>query len=153
MARRKANELQPHVKLLVYLQEGNFVSKDDILSKLSTDIHTYRLSTYIYDIKKYTPGVVKVTKNGKSVLGYQITNPVEVKKFLSTQNGLADYVPGAGTLKPSASKFASKTLTSLAGLNATPVKATKPAKVATKPAKVAKPAKVEDVLEVTEITD
>ena len=148
MARRKSNELQPHVKLLVFLQDGNFVSKDDIVNKLNTDIHTYRLSTYIYDIKKYTPGVVKVTKNGKSVLGYQITNPAEVKQFLSTQNGLADYVPGTGNLKPSTSKFANKPIKSLAALKATPAKAAKPAKPAK--TKVAAPV-IED--EVTEITE
>ena len=146
MARIKSNELQPHVKLLVFLQDGNFVSKEDILKTMSSDIHTYRLSTYMWDIKTATPGIVKVTKNGKTVLGYQITNPVEVKKFLATQKGLADYVPGTGTLKPSDSKFASKTLKSLADLNAAPVKAVKPAKVE-------KPAKIEDNLEVTEITD
>jgi len=150
MARTKSNELQPHVKLLVFMQDGNFVAKDDIISKLSTDIHTYRLSTYIYDIKKYTPGVVKVTKNGKSVLGYQITNPDEVKKFLSTQNGLANYVPGTGNLKPSTSKFANKPVKSLASLNAKPAKAAKAAKPAK--TKVAAPV-VADELEVTEITD
>ena len=34
----------------------------------------YRLSTYIYDIKKYEHGVIKVIKNGRKVQAYQLVN-------------------------------------------------------------------------------
>ncbi len=77
--------------------------------------------------------------------GYQITNPQVIKDYLKTV-GAESFVPGQVTLKPSASKFASKPVKSLAALKAKPAKAAKPAKVAAPVAPV-----IED--EVTEITE
>jgi hypothetical protein len=145
MARTKSGELAPYVKLLALLQDGNVVTKDDIDAKLGKDIHVYRLSTYVWEIKSKTPGVVKVIKDGKAVSGYQITNPAEVKTFLASQTGISNFVPGTGNVTPSNSKFANKPVKSLSSLKAKPAKT----KV-TKPAKVEAPV-VED--EVTEITE
>jgi hypothetical protein len=144
MARTKSGALPPFVKLLTLLQEGNVVTKDEIESKLGNDIYTYRLSTYVWHIKTNTDGVVKV-KDGRAVTGYQITNPQVIKDYLKSV-GAESFVPGQITLKPSASKFASKPVKSLAALKAKPAKAAKPAK----PAKVVASV-IED--EVTEITE
>ncbi len=130
MARTKAGDVAPFVKLLTLLKDGNVVTKADIESKLSKDIVVYRLSTYIWEIKSKTPGVVKVIKDGRAVSGYQITNPAEVEKYLAEVTA----------------KQAAKPVKSLASLNAKPAKAAKPAKVKA-------PAKVEDEVEVTELTD
>jgi len=148
MARTKSGELAPYVKLLALLQDGNVYSKDDIEAKLGKDIHVYRLSTYVWEIKSKTPGVVKVLKTGKAVSGYQITNPDAVKTFLASQTGISTFVPGTGSVAPSTSKFAVKPVKSLAALKAKPAK-TK----AAKPAKVEAPAApvIED--EVVEITE
>ena len=144
MARTKSGSLPPFVKLLTLLQEGNVVTKDEIESKLGDDIYTYRLSTYVWHIKTNTKGVVKVIKDGRTVTGYQITNPQVIKDYLKSV-GADTFVPGQAALKPSTSKFASKPVKSLAALKAQPAKA----KVA-KPAKVSAPV-IED--EVTEITE
>jgi hypothetical protein len=34
----------------------------------------YRLSTFVYDIRKYDNGVIKVIKDGRKVTSYQLVN-------------------------------------------------------------------------------
>jgi len=119
MARTKSGEFPPFVKLLTLLQNGDVVSKEEIEQKLSSDIHTYRLSTYIWHIKTNTDGVVKVIKEGRNVIGYQITNPQIIKEYLKSI-GADAFVPGQKTIKPSTSKFADKAVKSLSSLNAQP---------------------------------
>ena len=147
MSRTKAGVLTPFQKLLWILQDGNLVSKDEIETKLVNDIHVYRLSTYVWDIKHYTNCIVKVEKQGRTVIGYQIVNPDVAKAYLSTL-GVDSFTPGQSTLKPSTSKYAMKPVKSLASLKAKPAKtkAAKPAKVAAPVAPV-----IED--EVVEITE
>lgn len=147
MARTKAGDFTPYHKLLTLLQEGTVVTKDEIESKLGNDIYFYKLSTYVWELKTKTPSIVKVIKNGRTVVGYQITNPDVVKAYLKSC-GLDKFVPGQTTLKPSVSKFAVKPVKTLSALKAKPAKAK-----AAKPAKVAAPVApvVED--EVTEITE
>lgn len=144
MARTKSGSLPPFVKLLTLLQDGNVVTKDEIEQKLGNDIYTYRLSTYIWHIKTNTDGIVKVIKDGRSVTGYQITNPQVIKDYLKSV-GAENFVPGQITLKPSVSKFANKPVKSLASLKAKPAK-TK----AAKPAKVEAPVIEDEVVEITE---
>ena len=135
MARTKSGAHAPFVKLLALLQDGSIVTKDEIETKLSNDIHVYRLSTYIWDIKTKTDAVVKVIKDGRAVTGYQITNPDAVKAYL-TKVGISDFVPGSGNIKQSVSKFATPKVKSLSGLKA-------------KPAKVETPV-IDEVVEITE---
>jgi hypothetical protein len=146
MARTKAGDFTPYQKLLTLLQEGDVVTKDEIESKLGNDIYFYKLSTYVWEVKTKTPGIVKVIKTGRTVTGYQITNPDVVKAYLKSC-GADKFVPGQTTLKPSVSKFAVKPVKSLAALKAKPAK-TK----AAKPAKVVAPAPVieDEVVEITE---
>jgi len=156
MARTKSGAMPPFVKLLTLLQEGNVVTKEEIEQKLGNEIYTYRLSTYVWDIKTHTNGVVKVVKNGRAVTGYQITNPQVVKDYLKLA-GADSFVPGQTVLKPSTSKFANKSVKSLASLKAKPAKA--PSKLAQahaaaaveSAAKKMKAPVIED--EVTEITE
>jgi hypothetical protein len=138
MARTKSGAHAPFVKLLALLQDGSIVTKDEIETKLSNDIHVYRLSTYIWDIKTKTDAVVKVVKNGRAVTGYQITNPDVVRAYL-TKVGISDFVPGSGNIKQSVSKFATPKVKTLSGLKA------KPAKVATIETPV-----TDEVVEITE---
>jgi hypothetical protein len=147
MARTKAGDFTPYQKLLTLMQEGDVVTKDEIESKLGNDIYIYKLSTYAWEVKTKTPGILKVIKNGRTVVGYQIINPDVVKAYLKSC-GADKFVPGQTTLKPSVSKFAVKPVKSLAALKAKPAK-TK----AAKPAKVEAPAApvIED--EVVEITE
>ena len=122
MARTKAGTLPPFVKLLTLMQNGEIVTKEEIEQKLGKDIHTYRLSTYIWYIKTNTDAIIKVLKNGRYVVGYQITNPEAVKDFLKSFN-TQSFVPGSGTITQSNSKFAQRYINSLAALKAKPAKA------------------------------
>lgn len=150
MARTKSGDLKPWEKLLWLFKEGNVVSKDEIESVLANDIHIYKISSYIWDIKHYAKCVVRVEKQGRSVVGYQIVN-VDVAKAHLAKVGADSFVPGQTVLKPSVSKYAVKPVKSLAALKAKPAKAVKTK--AAKPAKVKAPAApvIED--EVVEITE
>jgi hypothetical protein len=57
---------------------GAPVTLDDIKAMFSNDpvlsATTYKISGYVGDIRKYDQGVVRVVKNGRSVLSYQLMN-------------------------------------------------------------------------------
>ena len=73
-----SNKVKPHNKVAVVLLSGKMISIEDIKTSFSADAKMsklmYRLSTYIYDIRKYENGVVKVQKDGRKVTGYQLVN-------------------------------------------------------------------------------
>jgi hypothetical protein len=78
----------------------------------------YRLSTYMWHIKTNANGVVKVIKEGRKAVAYQIMNPDEIKKYLSlTGVSKSGFTPGKTTKVTKVTK--------LADLNATPVVAPK----------------------------
>lgn len=66
-----------HEKITVALLSGKPTSPDDIKALFKgTDQEAvlYRLSTNIYNIRR-DGGVIRVTKNGRAVSGYQLMNP------------------------------------------------------------------------------
>lgn len=67
----------PYNKIIQVLRSGDVVTKDDLINTFSQDPKMsksmYRLSTYIWHIKQ-DHGVVKVFKDGKAVVGYQLIN-------------------------------------------------------------------------------
>jgi hypothetical protein len=75
------SKLKFHNKIATILRSGNVVSVDEIKMCFDNDEHAqsllYRLSTYIYDIRKYENGIIKVFKNGRIVTGYQLINAAE----------------------------------------------------------------------------
>lgn len=104
-----AKKLKPFEKLLTLMVSGEPVTRDEIETKLGSEIYTYRLSTYIWHIKTIANGVVRPIKDGRKVTAYQLVNVDEVKKYLDTigiQN--KNWVPGQTTRKPSASKLANE---------------------------------------------
>lgn len=134
MARGKSDKLAPFQKLLTIMVSGKPVTIDEIDATLGKEIHMYRLSTYMWHIKTNANGVVKVIKEGRKAVAYQIMNPDEIKKYLSlTGVSKAGFTPGKTTKVTKVAK--------LADLDATPVVAEKEAEVV-----------ASDELEVTEIT-
>jgi hypothetical protein len=134
MARGKSDKLAPFQKLLTIMVTGKPVTIDEIDATLGKEIHMYRLSTYMWHIKTNANGVVKVIKEGRKAVAYQIMNPDEIKKYLSlTGVSKAGFTPGKTTKVTKVAK--------LADLNATPVVAEKETEVV-----------ASDELEVTEIT-
>lgn len=75
------SKLKFHNKIAVILSSGNVVSVDEIKQCFANDEHAqsllYRLSTYIYDIRKFENGIIKVFKNGRNVTGYQLINSID----------------------------------------------------------------------------
>jgi hypothetical protein len=75
------SKLKFHNKIATILRSGNVVTVDEIKQCFANDDHSlgllYRLSTYIYDIKKFENGIVKVFKNGRNVTAYQLMNAHE----------------------------------------------------------------------------
>jgi len=75
------SKLKFHNKIATILRSGNPVTVDEIKLCFANDEHAqslmYRLSTYIYDIRKFENGIIKVFKNGRIVTGYQLINASE----------------------------------------------------------------------------
>ena len=134
MARGKSNKLAPFEKLMTIMVTGKPVTKDEIEATLGNEIHMYRLSTYMWHIKVNANGVIKVIKEGRKAVAYQIMNPDEIKKYMNTTGiNKSGFKPGQAIKITRINK--------LADLNATPVVADTEAEVAS------------DELEVTEVTE
>ena len=101
----KVKKLQPFEKLLTLLESGEVVTKQEIDQKLGSEIYLYRISTYLWHVKKFAGGVVKSIKDGRVVVGYQITNPETVRKYMAT-NGVTAAGVGVKVRKPSVAKAA-----------------------------------------------
>lgn len=66
-------------RIATVMKNGDIVTIDQfktIFAGTKVEPVLYRLSTYIYNIKK-TGGVVKAIKNGRNVIGYQLLNGTE----------------------------------------------------------------------------
>ncbi len=91
----KKVELKPFEKLLIAcMMTGNPVTKEEIDSVLGKEIYMYRISTYIWNIKYYANGVIKVIKDGRKVVSYQLVNVDEVRGYLKRVGALGvKYTP------------------------------------------------------------
>jgi DUF1009 family protein len=78
----KKVKLKPFQKLLTVMISGKVVSKEEIENLLGDQIQMYRLSTYMWHIKTIANGAVKVVKDGRKAVGYQIVNVAEVKEYM-----------------------------------------------------------------------
>jgi hypothetical protein len=138
----KVKKLQPFEKLLTLLESGEVVTKQEIDQKLGSEIYLYRISTYIWHVKKFAGGVVKSIKDGRVVVGYQVTNPETVRKYMAA-NGVTAAGVGVKVRKPSVAKAAKVSalppVKKLQDLKSDPV--------------VEVEAVVEDEIEVTELVD
>lgn len=66
-------------RIATVLKSGDVVTIDQfktLFAGTKVEPVLYRLSTYIYNIKK-SGGVVKAIKNGRNVVGYQLLNGTE----------------------------------------------------------------------------
>ena len=71
-------KIRPHNKLIALMRDGKVHTVDSIGTHFASDEKMtalmYRLSTYIYDIRKYEQGIIKVAKDGRKVAAYQLIN-------------------------------------------------------------------------------
>ncbi len=138
MARGKSDKLAPFQKLMTVMASGKAVTIEEIDATLGTEIHMYRLSTYIWLMKTNANAVVKAIKNGRKITAYQIVNVAEVKDYLK-RIGATSFTPGQSQkiVKAKTKTAAAPKVAKLKDLKAEPV-----AEEVT-----------EEVMEVTEVTD
>ena len=107
MARGPSSKLKPFQKLLTIMLTGKEVTVDEIDALLGKEIYMYRLSTYMWHIKTNANGIIRPTKQGRKVTGYQLINVDEIKTYLK-RVGIdpTKYQPGQVEKKPSISKLA-----------------------------------------------
>lgn len=68
--------LKPYFKVGKLMLTGNPVTVEEIDQLLGKEITMSKLSMYIWEIKNYaTQGIVKVQKEGRKVVSYQLINP------------------------------------------------------------------------------
>jgi len=78
--RKELPQVWERIALLMLENSQAKVMVKEIHDKL--DIHMYRLSNYIWNIKK-NGGYVRALKNGRDVVGYQLANPDTIKAHLT----------------------------------------------------------------------
>ena len=81
----KKSSLLQWEKILKVMLNGKPVNRDSLEAMPEMeDVPLYRLSTFIWRIKK-TGGVVKLTKDGRKVDGYVLLNTAEMKEYLDNR--------------------------------------------------------------------
>ena len=78
-------KLKAWEKVYQYLMSGNVVTKEDFEQNLGSEILMYRMSTFIWAVKKKGGGVVRVVKDGRKVTGYQLVNVDAARKYLEAR--------------------------------------------------------------------
>ena len=72
-------------KVMLCMLSGDAITLDEIDRQVGTEIEMYRISSYILNIKMFTPGVTRPIKNGRKVIGYQLANPAECIKYCESR--------------------------------------------------------------------
>lgn len=130
--------LKPFEKMLNLMLSGQPVTKEEFESKIGDQIEMYRISTYVWHMKTIANAIVRVIKDGRKVVAYQVINVAAVTEYLKR---VGVFQPQLGTPEK---------VQKLADLKAEPID-TVTTKVKTK--KVTKQTETApEVLEVTEIT-
>jgi hypothetical protein len=75
------NRQYEKVLTVLLAAKGNVVTKDELETTLKDQIETYRLSTYVWNIRKKLGGHIEVLKIGKKVTGYKLVNVDKFKNF------------------------------------------------------------------------
>lgn len=94
MTKTKTVKLKPFEKVLTVMISGKPVMKTELDELLGHEIFMYRISTYMWHIKTIANGVVRVVKDGRKVVGYQLVNVDEVKEYMK-RVGVMTYTPSA----------------------------------------------------------
>lgn len=105
MPRGPSKKLKPFQKIAVVLFSGKEISVEEIDALLGSEIHMYRLSTYMWLLKVKSNAIIKSIRDGQRVIGYQLINVDEVKKYLDgTGLDYKNFSPGASNKKESKAK-------------------------------------------------
>lgn len=83
MPRGKSKNAKPWERLLMVMVDGKPIRKDEVQNAIDYEF-MYRLSSLVLEIKLHG-GTIKVVKDGRKVVSYQLTNPTEMMKYLSNR--------------------------------------------------------------------
>ena len=90
----KSNRQFEKVFAVFLAAKGELVSKAYLETNLADSVELYRLSTYVWNMRKKLGADVKVVKEGKLVTGYKLVNHEKFKDF-----GKVDMTPVAKPAK------------------------------------------------------
>ena len=85
--------LRPFQKILKLMLSGEPIKKADMPKIFGEDFLMYKMSTYILDIKIYSGSPVRVIKDGRNVVAYQLVDIEKGKKYLEKIGKLDIDVP------------------------------------------------------------
>lgn len=83
MPRGKSKTAKPWERLLQVMVNGDPIRKEDVSEAINYDF-MYRLSSLVLEIKLHG-GTIKVVKDGRKVVSYQLTNSTEMMKYLASR--------------------------------------------------------------------
>ncbi len=93
MARGRNKKASQAEKLLIVLLSGREISLEELEGTLGKQIWMYRLSTYLYDLKK-VGAKIGVKKCGRKMIAVQLLNVDEMQKYMNSR------IEGNAPLKP-----------------------------------------------------
>ena len=107
----KSNKQFEKVFAVLLAANGSVVTKADLVTALGESVALYRISTYVWNMRKRLGADIKVEKQGKLVTGYRLMN---ANKFANVQavTAVAATVP----VTPRAPKVAAKPRVAVAAM-------------------------------------
>jgi hypothetical protein len=85
--------LRPFQKILSIMLSGQPINKKDMTKIFGEDFLMYKMSSYILDIKIFSGSPVKVIKDGRKVVSYQLMDIEKGKQYLRNIGKLGINVP------------------------------------------------------------
>lgn len=88
MARGQSKKPRQAEKLLLVLLDGHEVSMTEIETTLGGQVEVYRLSTYLWNLKKRGAEIKKI-KQGRKVVAVQLVNTEHMVEYAQSRGLLA----------------------------------------------------------------
>ena len=85
--------LRPFQKILSIMLSGQPINKADMTKIFGEDFLMYKMSSYILDIKIFSGSPVRVIKDGRKVVSYQLIDVEKGKEYLRNIGKLGINVP------------------------------------------------------------
>jgi hypothetical protein len=82
----KPGNMAPFEKILNLMVTGEPVTKEEIEILLGDELQMYLVSAYMWHVKTTAKGIVRVYKDGRKVLAYQLINTADGIKYLKDKN-------------------------------------------------------------------